>query len=190
MRSAECTLVSERTCRWPDDRLCRSWSTRSRGRRTRARTGRRPRAGRPSRTLRPRVPRAPHRGRPHRRARGGSIRSAARSFFVGAPSTMPCLACGQPQLLRPGGLYRPDVTISTAAAGGTKRGRRTMPPAPGTRPSVTSGRPMAAVGAATRKRQTSASMRRCVASVSAGNGQSTAEKVCATKASAAGDRCR
>ena len=50
----------------------------------------------------------------------------------------------------------PVVTRSTAAAGATSRGRRTVPPAPGTMPRVTSGRPTEAEATATRKRQASA----------------------------------
>ena len=40
----------------------------------------------------------------------------------------------------------PVVTRSTATAGGTRRGSRTVPPAPGTMPRVTSGRPTEAEG--------------------------------------------
>ena len=40
----------------------------------------------------------------------------------------------------------PVVTRSTATAGGTRRGSRTVPPAPGTMPSVTSGSPTEAEG--------------------------------------------
>ena len=58
-------------------------------------------------------------------------------------------ACPPPPARRPGrsarGLGRrtcsPEVIISSAFAGPTMRGRRCVPPAPGSRPSFTSGRP-------------------------------------------------
>ncbi len=54
------------------------------------------------------------------------------------------------------GIGSPVTIILSAFSGPTSRGRRCVPPAPGRRPSLTSGRPTRAVGAATRKWQASA----------------------------------
>ena len=51
----------------------------------------------------------------------------------------------------------PVTIIRNAFSGPTRRGRRWVPPAPGNRPSLTSGRPTRAAAAATRKWQASAS---------------------------------
>ena len=48
---------------------------------------------------------------------------------------------------------RPLVIISSATSGPTMRGRRWVPPAPGSRPRLTSGRPTFAEGTATRKKR-------------------------------------
>ena len=85
-------------------------------------------------------------------AASATMLNAASTSFSGATtaSTAPSLSACWP--LR----SLPVVIHSSALSEPITRGRRTVPPKPGIRPSFTSGKPIAAVVSATRKSQASA----------------------------------
>jgi len=60
--------------------------------------------------------------------------------IVATSSTRPCVIASS------AGMWRPEVIISRATSGPTRRGRRCVPPAPGMMPMRTSGRPTKASG--------------------------------------------
>ena len=78
---------------------------------------------------------------------GEGARGVVGAILVGGASRR---MGGRPKGLLPGPTGEPLVTMSSALAAPTMRGSRWVPPAPGSRPSLTSGRPSFAEGTATR----------------------------------------